>query len=198
MKPNVGMVYPVCAPVATYTPGTSITYSAGSVVSEARGATINYENASGEFYGDDVRLDSENGLIGYSIDFESSGLKGLVRSKLLGEKVIATDEYRITGADSPDMGFGFIRKMREDVGGQNVTRYEAWWAHKLKFSIGSEETRTKENQIEWRVPTLSGKGDGVYLDSDENPAFIDHKDFETLAAAKSYLNTKANIQTVTT
>ena len=95
MKPNVGMVYPVCAPVATYTPGTSITYSAGSVVSEARGATVNWDRADGEFYGDDILLDSDNGVLGYTIDFEPAGLSDAIRKTLLGETQ-STSEYSIT------------------------------------------------------------------------------------------------------
>ena len=63
MKPNVGMVYPVCAPVASYTAGTSISYSAGSVISEARAASVSWDRSDSEFYGDDVLLDTDNGVI---------------------------------------------------------------------------------------------------------------------------------------
>ena len=198
MKPNVGMVYPVAAKLNSYTPGTAPTYDNGFVVAEARGATLNWETADGEFYGDDILLDVDKGVTAYTLDFEPSGLKGAVRAALLGEKVVTTDEYRVTGANAPDVGFGFVRVMREDVAGSVVTRYEAWWFWKLKFSISSEETRTKEKNIEWRVPTLNGRGMGVYVDSSDDPAFNDHKDFTNLAAAKSYLNSKANITVVTT
>ena len=188
MKPNVGMVYPVCAPVATYTPGTSITYSAGSVVSEARGATINWDRADGEFYGDDILLDSDNGVLGYTIDFEPTGLSDAVRAGLLGETV-ASSEYTINSDAAPDVGFGYIRVMRS----KGVTSYEGWWYHKLKFSVSSEETRTKERNIEWRVPTLNGVGDGVSLDNSGKLAFAVHKSFSDLPSAKSWLNGKAGI-----
>ena len=68
MKPNVGMVYPVYAPVATYTAGTSITYGNGAVIAEARAATVSWERSDSEFYGDDALLDTDNGVTGYSID----------------------------------------------------------------------------------------------------------------------------------
>ena len=193
MKPNVGMVYPVAAFIDSYTSGTGITYEDGFVVAEARGATLTWETSDGEFYGDDTLLDSDKGIVGYTLDFEPSGLKTAVRAKLLGEKEASTDVYRVTGANPPDLGFGYVRVMREDVEGAVVTRYEGWWFHKLKFSITSEETRTKEKDLEWRVPTLSGKGAGVYLDSSGKVAFADHQDFTTLDAAKSWLNGKANI-----
>ena len=193
MKPNVGMVYPVCAPVATYTPGTSITYSAGSVVSEARGATINWDRADGEFYGDDILLDSDNGVLGYTIDFEPAGISDAIRATLLGEVVLNTSEYNVTDAAAPYVGFGYIRVMRDNATGTVVTNYEAWWYYRVQFSVSSEETRTKERNIEWRVPTLSGRGTGVQLDSSDTLTFAVHKSFETMSDAKTWLNGKASI-----
>ena len=193
MKPNVGMVYPVCAPVNTYTPDTGISYSAGSVVSEARGATINWNRADGEFYGDDILLDSDNGVLGYTIDFEPAGLKDSIRATLLGETVANTSEYNITDAAAPYVGFGYVRVMRDNSSGTVVTNYEAWWYYRVQFSVSSEETRTKEQNIEWRVPTLSGKGTGVRLDSSDTVTFAVHETFESLSDAKTWLNSKASI-----
>ena len=194
MKPNVGMVYPVASAISAYTPGTGVTYGTGFVVAEARGATLNWEGSDGEFYGDDILLDTDVGIVGYTIDFEPSGLKSEVRAALLGETTLSNNAgYRVTGANPQDVGFGYIRVMREDVDGAVETRYEGWWFHKVKFSINSEETRTKERNIEWRVPTLNGKGAGVYLDDSGTPAFADHQDFETLTAAKTWLKGKAGI-----
>lgn len=193
MKPNVGMVYPVCAPVATYTPGTGVTYSAGSVVSEARSASISWDRADGEFYGDDILLDSDNGVLGYTIDFEPAGLQDAIRATLLGETVLNTSEYNITDAAAPYVGFGYVRVMRDNSTGTVVTTYEAWWYYRVQFSVNSEETRTKERNIEWRVPTLSGRGTGVQLDSSDTLTFAVHKSFETMSDAKTWLNSKASI-----
>ena len=192
MKPNVGMVYPVCAPVATYTPGTSITYSAGSVVSEARGATINWDRADGEFYGDDILLDSDNGVLGYTIDFEPAGLSDAIRKTLLGE-IQSVSEYSITDAAAPYVGFGYIRVMRDNSTGTVVTNYEAWWYYRVQFSVSSEETRTKERNIEWRTPTLSGRGTGIRLSSGDTVTFAVHETFSSYETAKAWLNAKASI-----
>ena len=193
MKPNVGMVYPVYAPISAYTAGTGITYGTGAVVSEARGATINWNRADGAFYGDDVLLDSDNGVLGYTIDFEPAGLSDAIRAALLGETVANTSEYNITDAAAPYVGFGYIRVMRDGSSGTVVTNYEAWWYYRVQFSVSSEETRTKEQNIEWRVPTLSGNGTGVELDSTGVKVFAVHETFSTLSDAKSWLNTKAGI-----
>ena len=192
MNANVGMVYPVAAPVSAYTPGTSITYSNGFVVAKAVSANVSWNRADGHFYGDDVELDTDNGVLGYTISFEPTGLSATSRQKLLGETV-SSNEYTITDAASPDLGFGYIRVMRVKGTTTVTTSYEAWWYKKLKFSISSEETRTKEQNIEWRVPTLEGTGCGVSLDATGRLSFAQHKTFDTLAAAKSYLNGIAGI-----
>lgn len=192
MKPNVGMVYPVAAPISAYTPGSAITYGTGVVVAEARAATINWDRSDGEFYGDNILLDTDNAVTGYTIDFEPSGLKDSVRATLLGE-VLASSEYSITDAPAPYVGFGYIRVMKEDTAGVVGYTYEAWWYHRVQFTVSSEETRTKERNIEWRTPTLSGRGTGVQLTSGGKMVFAVHQSFSTEAAAKTWLNGKAGI-----
>lgn len=190
MNANVGMLYPVAATVQTYTPGSSISYKSGSGsnFAEAVSASLSWERADGHFYGDDVELDTDNGILGYTIDFEPSGLNDAARALLLGETV-SSSEYTITSAAAPDVGFGYVRAMRN----KGVVSYEAWWFYKLKFGVSSEETRTKERSVEWRVPTLQGVGAGVSLDSTGTLNFCQHKSFDNLASAKSYLNSKAGI-----
>ena len=124
MKPNVGMMYPVAAPVDAYTPYSGITYDDGFVVSQARGASVTWETADGEFYGDDILLDSESEVLGYTLEFEAAGLADTVRAALLGEVKGSSDEYKITGASAPDVGFGYIKVMRDDSSGSVVTSYE--------------------------------------------------------------------------
>ena len=192
MNANVGMQYPVYAPISTYTPGTSITYGNGAVVAEAVSASVSWERADGRFYGDDVQLDSDNGVLGYTIDFEPSGLSDGIRNALLGEK-LASSEYTITSEAAPDVGFGYIRVMRSNANGTVAYSYEGWWYHKIKFGVNSEETRTKERNIEWRTPTLNGVGDGVSLDSSGKLAFAVHRTFESFSAAQTWLKSKANI-----
>ena len=192
MKPNVGMVYPVCAPVNTYTPGTSITYSTGSVIAEARAASVSWDREDGEFYGDDVLLDTANGILGYTIDFEPTGLSDTIRKTLLGETQ-SSSEFSITSAASPMVGFGYIRVMREQGTSGVDTTYEGWWYYRVQFSVNSEETRTKERNLEWRTPTLSGRGTGVQLASGDTLTFAVHESFSSLSSAKSWLNSKASI-----
>ena len=192
MNANVGMVHPVAAKVSAYTPGTSITYSTGMVIAEARGAALNWNRSNNKFFGDDVELDSDNGIRGYTLEFEPSGLKDDARGYLLGETA-QTGEYSITDEAAPDVGFGYVRVMRLTGTSGVVDSYEGWWFHKLKFGVTNEATNTEEENREWRVPTLTGEGAGVKLDSSGKNKFAVHKTFTTLNDAISYVNGKAHI-----
>jgi len=194
MKANVGMRYAVASPISAYTPYSGITYGTGFVVSEARGANVTWETESGEFRGDDVVLDSANGILGYSIEFETAGLADSVRQSLLGETKDSSDAYHITGANAPDVGFGYVKQMRDNTGGTVTTNWEAFWYYKTKFAQPTEEARTKERNMEWRSPTINGTGAGVFLSSGQaDPEFAEHKTFATFALAQAYVNGKAGI-----
>lgn len=190
MKPNVGMLYPMAAEVDEYVKGTSISYKTPFVVSEARGATLTWESSDGEFYGDNVLLDSDKGIVGYTLDFEPAGIKSPVRATMLGETVLEDDKgYRVTGKNPPDLGFSYIKEMREedDETGVVTTTYEGWFFYRVKFRINSEEARTKEKNLEWRVPTMNGTGAGVLLDDGGEPIFAEHQDFESITDAQEWI-----------
>ncbi len=198
MKANVGMQHPVMALVDTYTPGSSISYKDGMVVAEAIRSNVSWNRATDTFRGDDTELDSDNGVQGYTIEFEPSGLKDAVRAKMMGETLVNT-EYEVNNNAAPDLGFGYMRVMREtNNNGVVETTYEGWWFRKLKFGITSEETQTKGESIEWRTPTLTGVGAGLNLDNSGVLKFAIHRTFSSGADCIAWLDNKAGIQAVTT
>lgn len=192
MNANVGMVCPVAATISSYTPGSAPNYGTGKVIDESRAAALAWQREDGHFYGDDVELDSDNGIIGYTLDFESTGLKDDVRAYVLGETV-QTGEYTISEEAAPDVGFGYVRVMRTDGTSGPKDSYEGWWFYKLKFGLNNEESRTKEKNREWRTPTLNGVGAGVQMEAGGKLKFAAHKTFATKADAISYVKSKAGI-----
>ena len=69
---------------------------------------------------------------------------------------------------------------------------------KIKFQETRQETRTKEgNQITWGTPQLTGRGAALDVDGGHQ-RFRLHKTFETIGAAKSWLNGLLNVSAVTT
>jgi len=193
---NVGMRHPVWAPLQSHTEGSEPTYGAGRVIQEAIEATINFNaDTTTGLYGDDVMVDMDDGITGYTVNFNPTGLKDADRQAILGEEVTTGSVYEITDAGSPWGGFGYFRVMRDD----NRTRYyEAYWCRKIKFREPSQTTRTKEGSVQWRTPTLEGTGAGLIVDGGEKIKYIKHKTFETAAAAKSWLDGLANVSAVTT
>ena len=193
---NVGMRHPVWAPLQSHTEGSEPTYGAGRVIQEAIEATITYNaDTTNGLYGDDVLVDMDDGITGYTVSFNPTGLKDADRAAILGEEVTTGSVYEITDAGSPWGGFGFFRVMRDD----NRTRYyEAYWCRKIKFREPSQTTRTKEGSVQWRTPTLEGTGAGLIVDGGEKIKYIKHKTFETAAAAKAWLDGLANVSAVTT
>ena len=191
-NPNVGMMYPVWAPLATHTDGAMPTYSAGTVIQEARNATVTREYANNPLYGDDRIVDDDNGLTGLTMSFESTGLSDTDRVKLLGEEAnsdTTTGGQWVSDNETPWGGFGYIRKMR-----LNGTRqFEAWWTLKIKFQEESQATQTREGQITWGTPTLNGRAAGLIVDSTDKERYQLHKTFASISDAKAWLNAFAGI-----
>ena len=190
-RPNVGMMYPVFAPLATHTDGSMPTYGNGIVIQEARNATVNREYANNPLYGDDRIVDDDNGMTGLTISFEPTGLSDTDRVKLFGEEAWGTTAQWVSDNETPYGGFGYIRKMRQD----GVKKFEAWITLKIKFQEESMTTSTKEGSIQWNCPTLNGRAAGLYVDDTEKVRYQMHQTFDTIAAAKNFINTMLNVQT---
>ena len=193
-RPNVGLMYPVWAPLNGHTDGSMPTYGTGRVIQEARNVTVNKTYNNNPLYGDDRIVDDDNGLTELTMSFESTGLSDVDRQKLLGEEAYGTTGQWESDNETPWGGFGYIRRMRDN----GVKSFEAWIVLKIKFQEESQTTATREGSIQWNTPTLNGRAAGLYVDSTDKLRFRLHQTFETIAAAKSWLNTMLNVSSATT
>lgn len=196
-RPNVGMMYPVFAPLASHTDGSMPVYGTGVVIQEARNCTINKTYNDNPLYGDDRIVDDDNGLQALTASFEPTGLSDADRVLLFGEQVAAvgtglTGQWEGDNA-TPYGGFGYIRKMRDN----GVKKFEAWIILKIKFTEDSQATSTKEGSISWGTPTLNGRAAGLYIDSSDVLKWRVHYTFDTIAAAKAWINTVLNVSATT-
>ena len=195
-NPNVGMMYPVFAPLVSHTEGSMPTYGTGRVIQEARNASVTKTYNNNPLYGDDRIVDDDNGLQSLTMSFESTGLSNEDRVMLFGEKqgtVGGLTAYLEGDNETPWGGFGYIRKMRDN----GVKKFEAWITLKIKFQEESQATATKEGAISWGTPTLNGRAAGLYVDSTDKLRFQLHKTFATASDAKSWLNTMLNVSAST-
>lgn len=194
---NTGMRHPVWAPLVSHTDGSEPTYGTGRVVQESISATLTYtSDPNAVLYGDDRIVDMDDGITGYTLSFNPTGLKDADRAAILGEEVNTDGSQDITDAAHPWGGFGFFRVMRD--GDDSANYYEALWCRKVKFRLPSEEARTKEGTIQWRTPTMEGTGAGLFVDSGDRVKYIKHKTFTSASAAKAWLDELANVSAVTT
>lgn len=191
----IGMRYPVAALVASHTDGSAISYSTGFVIGNAVAANINFDVNDNPDYGDDVMIDNDTGLSGYSGDIDVNMLSATVRASLLGWDSVssgtpaAVTHYEVSDETTPKMGFGFIH-----VGMlAGVKSYEAYWFHQCRFTQNNIAASTKKKQIEWNHPKLNLTGEGVYIDSSGKAKFFDWMSFDSEASAKAWLKTKAGI-----
>ena len=195
-NPNVGMLYPVFAPIVSHTDGSMPTYGTGRVIQEARNATITREYQNNPLYGDDRIVDDDNGMTALTMTFESTGLTDEDRVALLGEEAnanTATGGYWVSDNETPYGGFAYIRKMRED----GVRKYVAWLTLKIKFQEESQTTATKEGSITWNTPTLNGRAASLYVDNTDKQRFELHRTFESISAAKAWINGLLNVSATT-
>ena len=193
-NPNVGMMYPVFAPFVSHTDGSMPTYGNGVIIQEARNATITKTYNDNPLYGDDQIVDDDNGLQAMTVSFEPTGLTDSDRKLLFGEDDVSVGSLTCQAEsdnETPYGGFGFIRKMRLN----GTKKFEAWIILKIKFQEESQATATKEGSISWGTPTLNGRAAGLYIDSSDKLRFRVHKTFDTIAAAKSWINAVLNVST---
>lgn len=196
---TVGMMYPVFAPLVSHTPGSMPSYGTGRVLQEARELNVSKTYNTNPLYGDDREVDSDNGLTGISYDFENTGLNDQDKQVLLGEE---TNANTLTGgqwesdADTPYGGFAHIEKVREADG---TKKYDAYLALKIKFQETSHTARTQEgNQINWGVPRVNGTAAALDVDGTGKLRFRLHRTFDSVSAAKAWINGILNISAATT
>ena len=194
---NVGMMYPVFAPITTHTDGSMPTYGNGVVIHEARNCNISKTYNDNLLYGDDRIVDDDNCLTALTASFEPTGLSDSDRMLLFGENEISVGGLTCqveSDNETPYGGFGYIRKMRDS----GTLTYEAWIILKIKFQEESQNTSTKEGSISWNTPTLNGRAAGVYIDNTGKLRWRVHETFDAITSAKSWINTVLNVSSATT
>ena len=193
----IGLRYPVAATFAQTADGATPTYSGGTVIGRAIQANLTKTANNNPLYADDIIDEDDNSLTAMSIQLGMNDLTDAERVLLLGDIAVmssgetptATGEYDEADGGSSPVGFGYIRVRRK--GG--LTKYQAVWYWKALFTEDSEESQTKGESIEWKTPTITGRVHGCYIDASGKAKFRRRQTFDTEAAAKSWLNTKAGI-----
>lgn len=192
----IGMRNPVAAPITAYTEGSAITYGSGMVLGPAVAANLTFDVADNPDYGDDVIVDNDNGINGYSATLETNNITKEGRAMVLGWEPVGTTvtHYDVTDAAAPYVGWGFIRVKLF----KGVRSYEAFWFHRSQFSPNGINASTKQRQITWNHPQMNVQGMGVRLDNSGKAKYFQWMEFDSESAAQAWLYGKANISAATT
>ena len=177
----IGLRSPKFWPISTRTDGSAITYGNPVDIGPGVRADVSFDVSDNPDYGDDVIIDNDKGINGYTIALETNDVDLAARGRVLGwtakmstATTPALEYYDVTGAEPPEGGFSFIRvKMF-----RGTRKYEAFFFHALQFSNTAENASTKQKQITWNHPQMSGTGIGVYNDASGDVKFFDWMEFD--------------------
>ena len=189
----IGMRNPKFWPITSRTDGSAITYGTAVVIGPAVSANVTFEVNDNPDYGNDVIIDNDKGVNGYSITLETNDISKEARAACMGWKPVTgtgstVTHYEVTDDAPPEGGLSFIRvKMFK-----GVRKYEAFFFHALQFSDGGENASTKQKQITWNHPSMTGSGIGVYIDSSGNAKYFNWMEFDSESAAESWINAQGS------
>lgn len=189
----IGMRNPKFWPISgTRTDGSAITYGTPVVIGPAVSANVTFDVADNPDYGDDVIIDNDKGINGYSIALETNDISLEARAAALGWKPktgtgTTVTHYEVTGDAAPEGGLSYIRVKLF----RGTTKYEAFFFHALQFSDGGENASTKQRQIQWNHPTMNGTGIGCFIDSSGDAKYFNWMEFSSESAAETWINSQA-------
>ena len=130
----IGMRSPKFWPISTRTDGSAISYGNPVDIGPAVSANVTFDVTDNPDYGDDVIIDNDKGINGYTIALETNDVALSARGSVLGwvakmstATTPALEYYDVTGATPPegggedehgdDAGAGVLRRDRRDTAG---------------------------------------------------------------------------------
>lgn len=196
----IGMRHVVAAPLTAHTPGSEPTYGTGFRVGLAMKGNLTINRNKNPLYADDILAEDDNGITSMELELGVDDLSDDVEANMglvdkveettgTGQSAVTTYAYYDTDEPAKDIGLGYMRVRQKD----NVRTYQAIWIYKAKFSKETEESKTKEESIEWQTPTVKGRCAGLKVRSNGKIDFRKKKNFDTEAAAEAWLDALAGL-----
>ena len=189
----IGLRHPVYARITEFEDGAMPCYAVPVVAGRAIQANVTKTHNNTPLYADDIIDEDDNSITGMTLTVGLNDLDDEKRRWLLGD-IMSYEQgvgnlFDEGGDGAAPVGFGYIRVRRV----QGEEKYQAVWYWSVLFSEDAEESQTKGESIEWKTPTITGRVFGCYIDSTGTPKFRRRATFDSEAAAKAWLNTKAGI-----
>ena len=156
--------YPVIAPITAEPASTAPTYGTGMKIGKMISTTLAINTNEASLYGDDALAEYVAEFKDLDITLNITTLPAAAYEMLFGSAEDSTSHAieSTTTDEAKYVGYGFIKGEMVD----GVTTYYTVWIPKVKFAPIGEDAETRGDSINWKTPSLSGKGmpgnDGVW------------------------------------
>lgn len=190
---QIGLRYPVYAPLTEDETAGTYEYDAGKVAAKAIRIDINLNIADSPLYADDGIAERVREFIDGTMTFTPDDLSNEVRADWLGnkfedEEVDEETTVKVLKSNTEDLpgyfGFGCIVPKVKN----KKRQYRAIVFTKVQFGEPNETAETKGENISWQTPAIEGKimrrADGIWKEE----IIVDDID-----VAKAWLNKKLNV-----
>ena len=196
----IGMRHVVACELDSHTAGSEPTYetAAGFDVGMAITGNLTINRNSNPLRADDTIAEDDNGITSMSLELGVDDVTdanmaklGLLKETSVVDTATSTTVYTYydTSAAGKYVGVGYSRTRRKN----GATTYQGIWIYKVLFSLNSENSQTKGENIEWQTPTLNGNCLGLDIDSSGDVTYRKIRNFTTEAACDAWLDAQANI-----
>lgn len=156
----IGMQAIAVSPISSVSSAGVITYGTGVIMGKAISASLTINRNQNPLYADDGIAEDDNSISSMELELGLDDLSeeiqntiGLVKKVTTGTGTGTVTVYQDTGDAANDVGVGYVRVRQKN----GTISAQLVWYQSVKFSINSESSNTKGENIDWQTPTVSGR-----------------------------------------
>lgn len=189
---QIGLRYPVYAPLTEDESAGTYEYGVGKVAAKAIRVDISLNIADAPLYADDGIAERAREFTDGTMNFTPDDLPIETKAEWLGstieEETVGEKTVKVLKSNTEDQpgyfGFGFILPKIKN----NARQYRAVILTKIQFTEPNESAETKGQNISWQTPAIEGK---IMRRVDGN--WKEEITVDSLTLAKAWLAQKLNI-----
>lgn len=186
---KIGLQYVVAGKLgASQASGADAKYTEGMYLGPSTTFSVSPNVADASDYGDDHMTESDKSVTGGTVSVEINEFQQDVEAFMLGHKYDEAKKIMTASANdvAPYLGIGAVGVSKVN----GVRKYRGKWYYKTVFGDPADENTTKGESISFSHTSLEGT-----LLTLDNGDWKEEEIFDTLDAAKTWLNGKAGITT---
>lgn len=191
---KTGLFHFVGAEIATEPSNAEPTYKKGFLIGKAINVDLSINTNDNPLYADGAIAENDRTFSDGEITITTDDIDLKTEATMLGaeyvEKGVSTPESIIKSAldNAPFMGVGFYKSGLKN----NVKYFEGTILMKCQFSPFSESGKTKEKQIDWQTPEITGAI--MTVPTYKDGAWELKARFETSQEAEAWIDEKLNYE----